>query len=663
MYGGGTIQDGFIGLNGNIYKCNDEGLNDLLGYAVQAFVIENDKNDYNEIICASIDTRKSKEITALSKDIEEIGENYAKILENNRTKTIKIRDGFDMIYNGIGVKNHDNVKPEYGEVKFIDNTGDGVYDILFVKDYKVICVKSFSNDGKLLQIVGDDDSVFSANISEPENIVKVYLNDEPQSTSKTDVITSGSVIWLADSGVGDIRLIEIRKFSNSENGVVSAVSDDSIILDGKTYGMCPLVDNSKAKKCVGNTASVYFDSYGNVICVKKENSGKAYGYLYKGVYIEEDEEYEVEILNTDNEWHKYRLCKNVRCNGDKLKAEEMYNNLLILNTEGINVVKKQPVRFETDAAGKIKRLDIAQYSNSPNGTIDIDYDDYLRKNDYFRKSRGYAKRTYNHDASVKGLFISNTYDTWCECFFTKDLKVLVHPDTQELQKEEIKFETRSYFTVTGQYFCEIYDIDEENSTPLVEVLGESKPKVTHRAKYIAVDRIGLALDEDDSPVKFLYGYENGVYTEYEAAEDDSFTFKGEELKRGDLVRVALNTLGKVDSIEEYSTNLLRFRVDSDPTKYFTDYSSVGHNVNAFGYQYNQTVVGRVNRIFGNYVRVAVKNGEYIHAMLESTSIMVYDSSVKNRPWRKGTKADIALNDVIFLQMVSGRVEDVFVYKL
>ena len=211
LYGAGTIKDGFIRLNGKIYTCKDEGLNDLLGYAVQAYVVENDKNDCDEIICASIDTRKSKEITALSKDIEEIGENYAKILEKNRTKTIKIRDSFDMIYNGIGVKNHDNVKPVYGEVKFVDNTGDGVYDIVFVKDYKVISVKSFSNDGKLLQIVGDDESVFTANISEPEYIVKVYLNDELQSTSKTDVITSGSVIWVVDSGVGDIRLIEIRK--------------------------------------------------------------------------------------------------------------------------------------------------------------------------------------------------------------------------------------------------------------------------------------------------------------------------------------------------------------------------------------------------------------------------------------------------------------------
>ena len=63
------------------------------------------------------------------------------------------------------------------------------------------------------------------------------------------------------------------------------------------------------------------------------------------------------------------------------------------------------------------------------------------------------------------------------------------------------------------------------------------------------------------------------------------------------------------------------------------------------------------------MRVAVKNGKYIHAMLESTSIMVFDRDEGKQAWRKGTKNDIALNDVIFIQMFSGKVSDVFVYKL
>ena len=131
-----------------------------------------------------------------------------------------------------------------------------------------------------------------------------------------------------------------------------------------------------------------------------------------------------------------------------------------------------------------------------------------------------------------------------------------------------------------------------------------------------------------------------------------------------MVRVAIDFNNKVESIEKNGTNeILRFRVDNNPEKYFTDYNSTG-TINSSAYQYNQTVIGRVSRIYGNYVRVEVKNNQYIHTMFESSSTcLVYDADEAGNPWRKGSKADIALGDVIFIQLRTGKVQDVFVFKM
>lgn len=402
--------------------------------------------------------------------------------------------------------------------------------------------------------------------------------------------------------------------------------------------------------------SVYVDINGRASFLAIE-SGDQYGFLYKGIWQDEKDDLLCIIFTTDNELKKYMLSDKIVFNAETKKDTDVYNILLNGNTS----VEQQVIRFEANDEGKITKLYTAQHKTKEDGSLDYEYDEELRDKGMFRKSMIYKWRQFAHE--VKGMYVKNGYDSWVEVFFSGTVPVLVRPQGEVTSEKQMFWYTQSYFETEHNYYCEGFDLKEDNCISMMVVYQDLKFTVTGSDAFIVVDKISTVINEDEEVVKKLWGYYKGVLTGFEAANDNAFLFNGKEVKRGDVVKVAKDTNKRVDHLDEK----MRFSV-TEPDNYITNYDDQTGNVLSqlnSAYASCQIPVGKVVKVYGNYVKMEVQNSQYINLLLRSaTKYVVYDGKQRGgNELRVGTKNDIAIGDYIVARIFLGKVEDIVVYKL
>ncbi len=654
LYGESNISEDEIRLGDTVYRCGAEEASDLLGYAVKAYVVESDGSDDDTVVYAYADQRKSSDIEIMSEDIETAEKELIKYSVEDKTKKAKISKTADVIYNGIGIDSWDeeDIDPEYGKLKLVDNDGDDKYDVIFVTDYELFAVQNSLMNDKEIYIYDKDAKQLKVNAELVDCTVNVWINGQKKAFSD---IKNGNVLLVADSGTRDTkRLINIYVLIEKVSGVLKSVSDEELVIDGTTVEYAPLLDESAAKEMVAKNVECYIDIYGKAVYLTTESVGK-YGVLFKAAMLEDDNErVQVKIYESDNNWQTYLLKEKVRSNGKSIKDEDIYEQLTLQNdpedeSKGRYTVK-QLVRYAVNDAGEISNLDIAIDT-----TDSRDRDKQLREAGCFRKSIGKLNRRYAHN--TKGLFDGQGYSRWVECFFPSNMAVLVIPDSADFGEKDIAFYTGSYFQTDKDYVTEVYDLTEDNYSPVVVVYGDSSAQIVDGSPLVMVDHFQEELDEDELVVRKMYAWRNGVLEAFTPADEDSFKINGKEVKRGDLFRVALNFGGEVEYVEKNLT----FSIDDNPQRWFTDKSSEGDN-NAAHYR-NQIVIGRVSEVNGDLLRVAVRDGECINAKLRAeASYLVYDDSNSKQVITKGSMNDLVVGNLVVARLYVGRLDQVFVFK-
>ena len=644
LFGVSKLQENEIRIDETVYVSKMQEADDLLGYAVKAYYIENDTDD-DTLIYAYPDKRKTNEIEIASEDIENAVKTQIDYDEDNKLKNAKLSKAADVVYNGIGLESYDNtvLNPAYGKLKLVDNDGDDIYDVVFVTKYDFYLVQSAAMSDSEVYIADAKGNTLRIQLDSVECTVNVWLNDNQKDFSE---IKSGTGLLAVDSGTVDgIRLIDFYILPEKVSGVLSSANSKNLVIDGKTYEVSPLLDTSALSEYVSKNVSCFIDIYGKAIYITTETSG-TYGFLLKAYFLEDDETVQVKILETNNEWKKYNLKEKVRCNADSVKASDMLNK----------ITGNEVVRYTVNSDGLISRLDVAMYYEDETGKIDRDRDVTMRKAGYFRKSLHKEFRRYAHN--TKGLFDGQGYSRWVDCFFPGTMYVLVRPDSADIKEEQVLFYTGSYFKTDKDYWTEVYDLTEDNYSPLVVVYGDASVTVSDGSELLLVDSIREELDEDDMVAKRLYAWSSGALKPFDGANSTAFEYKGAEVKRGDLFRVAKNFNDEIEYVEQK----LAFRVDANPEAWFSDKSSAG-TLDGFASHRHQLAIGRVSEVNGDLLRVRVKDNQYINAKLRNEAYYyVYDESNSKQVITKGTRNDIRIGDVVVARLYVGRLDQVFIYK-
>ena len=661
LYGESSLGKGEVKIDDEVYVSENEEIHGLLGYSVKAYIIDIDRADDKSVIYAYKD-KKNEELEISSEDIEDASKTLIEYTSGTKTLKAKLSKAADVVYNGLGKESYDAtlLKPVYGGIKLIDNDGDGNYDVAFVTDYKLAVVSSTANTDKKIGIYDKYGNDFEAETDIEKCNVFVWVKNEAADIKE---ITSGSVVLIADSGLcGGSRVINIFICSDKVTGVLKNVNDETITIDSAVIDYSPLMNVSEIRSGASKTVTCYKDIFGKAVYVTIGSEGN-YGYLFKAAFLDDavEEAVQVKILTTDNEWKTYRLREKIRCNDTSWNAVDFYNESDLTKKtlddatgkETVSGTKKQLVRYSVNENGEINRLDLAEDSYDS-----ITHEDALREKGTFRKSMDKRNRRFAHQNS--GLFKGQGYSNWLDCFFPGNLPVLVVPDSNDISEDDVLFYAKSYFKTDKDYVTEGFDRTEDNYISAVIVYGSAAATIEPGNRFVVVDYITDEINEDDEVVKVLYAWSNGALTAFEAKNENSFKINGEEVKRGDIVRVAKNFSGKAESLE----NKYHFRIENY-SDYFTDVTDLGENVSYDGYAYNQMVKGTVSKIYGNYMRVKVKDDQYINVQLRTAGdayYYLYDASNYKNPISAAKQTDITVGSVVAAKLYFGKLYDLVIYK-
>ena len=322
----GRTADDKISIDGVLYE-DITGLGvKYLGYAVEYYIEEYSKNDYR--IVYMFPTNKNDEITIPEKDIlPSVCSEYKFAYElNNRTKIIDLNDGTHIIYNGYALPLYDGsiFNITSGEVRLLDNDGNGKYECIFVADASdQIVVNTISKDDHAWYITDKADKTkvyqISADMYEDYKVVlfKNGIETEPDKIEDEDVLSIGT----HPSGA-----IGIYVGGTSITGRIDSVdTSDSIAyakINDTEYPVCAITVET------GMQGMFFVNCFGEICAyIKKNPEGMQYAMLLDMRRVEENEdmpEYvRIKLMTPDGEIASYFLDEKVRLNGSRKKDEKV----------------------------------------------------------------------------------------------------------------------------------------------------------------------------------------------------------------------------------------------------------------------------------------------------------------------------------------------------
>ena len=309
-------------------KTNDSAIFDKIGCRVEFYYKENKAENTNTLVDFGV-TADNEETLIDYKNLNSFGASEVKYDENGREKKIKISPSAAIFYNGSIIDENikgcaDNLE---GNIKTVDNDGDGSADFVSVTNYTVydrVTAKDSTNK-----------KIYSKNkVHEFYDYKYLKIIDQSENTRDFENISEGDVIAAAISRDGSCAVIRLVK--NSINISVTAKDGDEIITeDGARYTVSKgLTEKQKSKLKTGTEVNaVILEDM--IIWTDDANAALRTGYM---IYCRKNseglnDEAWVRILTLGGSVVKYKLADKVKINGNTVKKEKAAETLEKIKTD------------------------------------------------------------------------------------------------------------------------------------------------------------------------------------------------------------------------------------------------------------------------------------------------------------------------------------------
>lgn len=502
-----------------------------------------DDSDENTVVYYYSDTET---VTIKAKDIDEFSDNKLTYYTENgeKIKKVSVHKEVPFIMNGKVLT--ENKANELNNLKY------GYIVLSFYSD-QCIAISIMKEETYVVQTVDRDNAVIYDRNQKTETIdcgddteyLKIY-DVETLNTLTVDMIERGSVITAYRSE--DRKYVELFVRKHTISGTVTAISEDNgitkISIDNVDYDMnAEIRDKGYISIAFGN-AGQFKLNVNNEICdyipIVSQNT---FGYLYKAVIDEYNEDTViVKIFASDNTFKTFNVTKNVKIDGKKYKTPDAVMNTLYESGDMGTV--RQLIRYQLNDSGELRKIDTAAPSQKraeENGSL-VAMVSYTGQTTPF-----YWAQT---------ITASSFYP---EPVIDRDTQIFIVPDEGENTSDPRSFLATDYSWFSRnlpEAKMSAYKIDFSYPAADAIVLRENKSAaLSDRDKPFMVDEITQELTEDDEVRYFIYGYQGGIGVKYPI--DDSYYENMPEIDRGDLMRVATNSVGEVCDAEvllDYSKN-------------------------------------------------------------------------------------------------------------
>ena len=492
-------------------------LPDMLGKNVTAYAVKDkdkDKDKDKELICIS--EKDNSEISIKARDFESFnGENF-KYYDGDRNKTLNMESAYKVIYNGRRTSAWDKTMADedFTQLRFLDNDGDGRYEILFVDTYSYGILSGV--DYKNMN-VGIKLEKKQLDLSDDTSVIEIYDSNGDE----TDLFRLESGMTVAIKEAADKKFYQIYVCGKSVSGNVTRISgeDKTIYIDKEAY-LCSNYFYNKYIKTnligVGQNVSVVLGMNEEAAELSDTSGSMKYAYLISCAPSSGfREKAKVKLYSADGEMKILEISDKTKIDGSgKFDCDEVYTKLTAITLPCV-------IRYGVDAEGKINSVDLAETPGEDLSEI-RDPANSLRKN--------YSKQTLTYRAGCTGF---NSYA------LLMSSTVMIVPSQDEYLSDESKYQigTSALLNSNVNYSTELYDIDENGNAGLALIFDDlsTDPAKNLRVSYI-VEEVNECIKNGEI-MRELVCYGDKKYTSLYLPDDVNVNkTSGKDIVPGDIIR-------------------------------------------------------------------------------------------------------------------------------
>ena len=498
-----------IAIDGVIY--NSEVLTEeYLGLNVKAYYRENGSNSKDIFVIVPTD---NDELFVDAENFDEISDNTFKYEKDGKEKKASLNPAVVYIYNGRRVNEVDAslFDGDICDIRLLDNSSDGKYDVVFVNSYKYYTVEDVDYSSGVIGL--RDYGRVDIN---PEG--KLFCFDTEGNFKDVSSVKSGDVAALKKSPDGE--LVTLIICSDEVSGIIKeyAPSDNKIVIKDTEYEIVKGLKNVIGTDVsVGKEASFAIGVDGKLVKLKETVKGYKYGYL---IYTSSDlgkskSDMSLRILASDGEFKTFDAADNVYVDNIKVEKRKLSDKL---NEIGFSY---SIIKYKLDGDGKVKYIDTpVSYADGvtkseDNSLIKYTYSDTL----YYRSSP---------EVLVPKACISSAVMFYAPKIFSGN-------------EEDLCVVFKGNLVNNKKYTAELYDINEEGMAGAV-VFRTDDVKTVWGSQHssVMVDKITTGINDDGDIVKKLYCWRGGALVCYDVSDDVSLEkSSGKTVSKGDIVRIGI----------------------------------------------------------------------------------------------------------------------------
>lgn len=554
---------------------------------------------------------------------------------------IKISSDIDFIYNGAAYLSDYNLAdfmPESGEIRLIDNDGDGKYNVIIITNEKTYAVKWVSETERKIYVHGSTSPV-SLDL---DNDAISIINGATGENVKLKNIKENNILSVAESkNSAGIKIINIILSDKTVEGTITQKGKDYAAIDGVKYSIAKCLDADSLE--ISEDGVFYLDYKGKIAYYDgSDSSGGKYGFLRgvkenKGV----DTSLEFRIFTEDGEFISLKAADNLKI--DEIKFTE--NNLALnhLKNQGMSGTVSQLIKYKSNSKNQVLKIDTT-YQNAEKE------DSNALKKDYNAESRYYM------NSGIIGMI-----------FACDEKTVLMRVPENLSDEEDYEILPPNYMENSTQYTFEAYDGGEDGIEKLLLFAETGSTELPNRAKLFVVDEVSKMLNDNGETKNCVSGVYDGNYVTFSEYTDG--LLEGLDLKFGDITAVELNSKNQIKRMEkrfyngEKPSGAPARAISTGEPQYGGPYSDIYY---AYGYISNRKSAFATAEL--NHATGSTYSKIMINLKAENLKIYVIDND--NDEIRTGNESDVsdaatvgaAQASRVFLSGNEGNIKEMVVFK-
>ena len=336
----GGLGKNLIMLGDTIYRDDNRLTDDFLGCSVECYIQIPDGDSVGNVVYVQ-QTAQNKTLTITDEDVISVNGNKVRYYDDkNKERNINISVTYDIIYNGKAVDHISGEKIERlpsldnADIKFIDNNGDGVYEVVIITEYITRVAYSVNTEKEKISFMFDESP-----LELDSSYYSIYKDGK---AAKLGDINSGDVLLLAISENEDkekvIRCEISTKLIQGEVKSTNIDSDDNklyAVIGEKEYKIstyCKTLEtkNKICKTGPGVSGTFYFDSRGNIAYIDGNTEGDIVAFLIDGKLCYDDDGTEmliVKLYDEQNNIKKYIVKDSIKINSQKIRLNNISSDI------------------------------------------------------------------------------------------------------------------------------------------------------------------------------------------------------------------------------------------------------------------------------------------------------------------------------------------------